>query len=195
MEAIKFTVKLDKKEWNSFSKVVNRRLTRLAKANSKLFVINLLAWIPLGFALAAYTAMYRKYPFLNEDLNVIGGSIILGAVLLVLSLVFRNIIYRNVVVAKNGSALAEHEFTAGPAELHVSSPFGSAAYPWSCFIDNVEEGNVVYLFTDNTQAIVIPLSNVGSEQEVGLLREWINTKQPQPSAPYDTHSVTLHSRK
>lgn len=129
MEAIRFTVKLDKKEWTSFSKVVNRRLTSLAKANSKLFVINILAWIPLGYTLAAYMAMYRKYSLLNEELNAFGGSVVLGAVLLVLSLVFRNRIYSKVVVSKNGSTLAEHEFTAGPAELHVSGPFGSANYP------------------------------------------------------------------
>lgn len=177
MEAIRFTVKLDKKEWISFSKVVNRRLTRLAKANSKLFVVNLMVWIPLGFALAAYLAMYREYPFLTEDLNVVGGSIVLGAVLLVLSLVFRNRICRNVVVAENGSALAEHEFTAGPTELHVTGPFGSTAYPWGCFLDHIEECGVVYLFTDNAQALVIPLRNVGSEKEVESLRRWINAEQ------------------
>lgn len=174
MEAIRFTVKLNKKEWLAFSKVVNRRLTRLAKANSKLFAINVIAWIPLGFALAAYSAMYRAYPFLTKDLNEVGGSILLGAVLLVLSLLFRNRIYRNVVVAENGSTLAEHAFAAGPAELHVTGPFGRTTYPWGCFIDHIEENGVVYLFTDNAQALVIPLCNLRSEKEVESLRAWIN---------------------
>lgn len=178
MEAIRFTVKLDKEGWLSFSKVVNRRLTRLAKANSKLFIVNLMAWIPLGFAMAAYSAMYRKYPFLTEDLNVVGGAIVVGAVLLVISLVFRNRIYRKVMVAENGSALAEHEFAASPTELHVTGPFGSTVYPWGCFIDHIEENKVVYLFTDNSQALVIPLCNVGAEEEVALLREWINAEKP-----------------
>jgi hypothetical protein len=176
MEAIRFTVKLGKEEWLSL--VVRRRLTRLAKANSKLFIVTLMAWIPLGFAVAAYSAMYRKYPFQTKDLNVVGSSIVVGAVLLVISLVFRNRIYRKVVVAEHVSTLAEHEFIAAPTELHVTGPFGSAVYPWGCFIDHIEENGVVYLFTDNAQALVIPLCNIGSEKEVALLRGWINAEQP-----------------
>lgn len=178
MEAIRFTVKLDKEEWLSFVKLVNRRLARLAKANSKLFIINIIAWIPLGFAIAAYSAMYRKYPFLTEDLNVVGGSIVVGAVLLVISLVIRNRIYRKVVVSDNGSALAEHEFIADPAELRVTGPFGSTIYPWGCFIDHIEENGVVYLFTDNAQALVIPIDKIGTEKDVASLRGWINAKKP-----------------
>jgi hypothetical protein len=178
MEVIRFTVKLNKDDWLSFSKVVNRRLTRLAKANSKLFIINLLTWIPMGFALAAYSAMYQKYPFLTDDLNVIGGSIVIGAVLLVISLVIRNRIYRKVVVANNGSVLSEHEFIAAPSELRVTGPFGSTVYPWGCFIDHLEENGVVYLFMDNAQALIIPMRNIGAEKDVASLQRWINAEQP-----------------
>jgi hypothetical protein len=174
MDTLRFTVKLDKKDWLIFSKVVNRRLTQLAKANSKLFIINLIAWIPLGFAIAAYSAMYRKYPFLSEDLNVVGGAIVVGAVLLVVSLVFRNRLYRKVVIAENGSTLAEHRFFASQNELNVSGPCGTTVYPWECFIDHIEENGVIYLFTDNAQALVIPLRNIGSKEEISSLLRWIN---------------------
>jgi hypothetical protein len=180
MEVIRFNVKLDREDWRSFSKVVSRRLARLAKGNSTLFFMNTAAWIPLGIALATYSRMYTRYDFLTGDLKTLGGSVVLGAGLLVLSLMVRNRILRRVIVADNGSALAEHEFVAGPTELHVSGSFGRAVYPWSCFLDRFEVGNVIYLFTDNVQAVVIPLRKVGTEKDVELLRGWINADMPWP---------------
>ena len=96
---MRFSFKLSKQDLVAFQKLANKRLTVISKANPKLLVANLIAWIPLGIAMAAYAAMYRKYPDLTHDLTVVLVAVVAGAMLLVVSMLYKQHIYRSAVLS------------------------------------------------------------------------------------------------
>jgi len=177
-DSVQFSVRLQRSDWLVFNKAVNQRLTKLAKANSKLLVANLVAWIPLGFAMAAYSAMYREHPGLSHDLNVVLVVVVLGIVLLAASFLLKSRIYRRVSLSEHGSALVEHAFKATDQSLIVSGPFGNTSFTWDCFLDREERDGVIYLFIDNAQALVIPTLVLASEEDLAQLREWSGVEKP-----------------
>ena len=90
---MEFTFKLKREDWLPFVKVANRRLGVLAKANPRLLVVNILVWIPLGIALATFAALYRKYPEISHDLNVVAAAAAVGFFLLIASFVYKQKLY------------------------------------------------------------------------------------------------------
>ena len=175
---MEFAFKLTREDWKPFLKVANRRLTTLAKANRKLFVSNLVAWMALGFAIAAYAAMYRKYPYLTHDLNVVAATVIVGALLLVGSFIFKQWLYQTATISEAGVFLGSQTVEANPQTITFKSSFGTTTYQWDRFIHRAENEAHIYLFVDNALALIIPKSAVGSDERLAELRQWAQLGAP-----------------
>jgi hypothetical protein len=169
---MEFTFKLKREDWLSFVKVANRRLSVLAKANPKLLVVNILVWIPLGIALATFAALYRKYPEISHDLNVVAAAAAVGFFLLVASFVYKQRLYQSVAVSDTGTFLAPYTVQVDANGLSLLSSFGSLSYPWDCFIHRAEDEARVYLFVDNVLGLIIPKNALGSPAQVAQFRQW-----------------------
>jgi len=175
---MEFTFKLTREDWKPFLKLANRRLTTIAKANPKLFVTNLVAWIALGFAIATYAAMYRKYPDITHDLNVLAAVAIVGAALLIGSFVFKQWLYQAASLSEAGSFLGTQTVEANSKTITFKSSFGTTTYPWDCFLHRAENELHIYLFMDNALALIIPKSAVGSPEKLAELRQWAQLGEP-----------------
>ena len=175
---MQFSFKLSWQDSKPFMKVANRRLTAIAKANPKLFVAYLVAWIPIGFAVAAYAAMYSEYPELTHDLNVVAVAVVVGAVLLVASNVFKQFLYQGASIAENGAFLVTQTVDADAKTICFSSSFGTHTYPWDCFIHRAEDAGHIYLFIDNAMALIIPKRFIDSPEKLAELRRWAGLGEP-----------------
>jgi len=175
---VRFSFKLSKQDLAIFHKLANRRLTAISKANSKLLVANLIAWIPLGIAMAAYAAMYRKYPDLTHDLNVVLAAVVSGGVLLVLSMLYKQHIYRSAVLSEDGWFLADQTIEADSEGLKIESATSRASYKWSSFVHSAEDARNFYLFVDNAQALIAPKAAVGSPDQLAQFRSWSRIGEP-----------------
>ena len=175
---VRFSFRLSKQDLAAFQKLANRRLTVIAKANPKLLVANLIAWIPLGIAIAAYAAMYRKYPDLTHDLSIVLAAVVLGAVLLVLSMIYKQHIYRGAVLSEDGWFLTEQTIDADSEGLKIENPTSRSSYKWTSFVHSAEDSSNLYLFLDNAQALIIPKSAIGSPEQLAQFRSWSRVGEP-----------------
>jgi len=175
---VRFSFTLAKQDLTAFHKLANRRLTKVSKANSKLLLANLIAWIPLGIALAAYTAMYRKYPELSHDLNVVAGAIVVGGLLLVASMMYKQYLYRSAVISQDGWFFKPQTMEADSEGLRIENETSRSLYRWSAFSHGAEDASNLYLFLDNAHAIIIPKSALGSPDEVAQLKSWSRVGEP-----------------
>ena len=178
---MRLSFRLSKRDLVSLHKQVSRRLTIIAKANSKLFVANCVAWIPMGIACATYFAMYRKYPDISHDLNVVLAVIAVSGISLWASVAYKQRIYREAILAENGWLLTEQTFEAQPECLSIENHTVRASYRWTAFIDCAEDETNLYLFIDNAQALILPKAAVGSDERLAQIRSWsqIETKEHQ----------------
>src|SRR5271156_4551582 len=147
-----FTFKLSTQDLASFQKLVNRRLTIIAKANSKLFVANIIAWIPLGYAMASCARIYRKYPEITHDLNEVLASVVVGIVLLIICMLYKRYLYRNAV--RSQDTFSEQTMEADSEGIKLECAVSRGSYKWSAFIHSTEDTSNIYLFLDNTQALI-----------------------------------------
>ena len=169
---MQFSFKLTRRDCKPFLKVANQHLTAIAKANSRLFFANLVAWIPMGFAVAAYAAMYRKHPELAHELNVVAAAAVVAVALLVASIVFKHFLYQAALLSENGTFLVTQTVNADSKTISFRNSFGTRTYPWNCFIYRAEDDGYIYLFIDNALALIIPKSTVGSVEDLAELRLW-----------------------
>jgi hypothetical protein len=164
---------LSKSDLTALHKIINRRLTALSGANSKLFFSNLFVWLPIGIAIATYGALYRKYPELSDDLTVVALAFSCGVALLVAAIFYKQHLYRNVMLSEHSWFLAPQTFELGPESLNVEGSYGSANYRWTSFIHYEEDNLNLYLFIDNAQALVLPKTAIGSSEQLSQIKSWL----------------------
>lgn len=167
-----YSFRLTREDFIQFHKVVARRLTRIGNASSKLLLANLIAWLPLGLALATCWAMYRKYPEASHDLNVVFGSVAAAAVLLIASFLYRRTLYWRAVLHDDGWFLAEQTVEADERGLTIQAAHSRSTYEWDAFVDRAEDESNLYLFIDNASALIVPKAAIGPVEEVSRFRAW-----------------------
>lgn len=154
-------------------KVINRRLTQLSSANSKLFLSNLIIWVPLGIAFASYAALFRKYPDMSHDLSVVAIAFCIGVGLIAIGMIFKRQIYRKVILSSKSWFLSEQTVDLDPVGLTAKGTYGEVRYLWSAFLHLVEDEKNLYLFIDNSQAFVLPKAALGSVDQVVQVKAWL----------------------
>ncbi len=170
---VRATFRLTQGDLVALLKVINRRLTELSHAQSKLFFSNLLIWIPLGIAFAAYAALFRNYPSMTRDLAIVAVFFCIGIGLMVGGILFKQrVVYRRAMLAPDGWFLSEQTVDLSPDGVSVRSACGEAHYTWPSFRDIVEDEANLYLFIDNAQALVLPKHALGSPEQIAQLKTW-----------------------
>lgn len=164
---------LSQADFVALHKAINRRLTQLSSANSKLFFSNLLTWVPLGIAFASYAALFRKYPDITHDLMVVAAAFGTGVALMIAGAFFKRRIYRKVMLSPESWFLSEQTVDLEPHGLAATGTYGEVQYPWSSFRYVTEDDMNLYLFIDNSQAFVLPKAALGSSDQLALVKTWL----------------------
>lgn len=164
---------LSQADFVALHKVINRRLTQLSSANSKLFFSNLFIWVPLGIAFAAYAALFGKYPDMTHDLTVVAAAFVIGVGLMIAGAFLKQRIYRKVMLSPESWFLSEQTADLGPSGLAAKGTYGEVHYPWSSFRYLIEDDKNLYLFIDNAQAFVLPKAALGSSDQLAQVKAWL----------------------
>ena len=164
---------LSQADFVALHKVVNRRLTQLSSANSKLFFSNLFIWVPLGIAFASYVALFQKFPEMTRDLMFVAAAFVVGVGLLVAGAFFKQRIYRKVMLSPESWFLSEQTVDLDPSGFSAKGAYGEAYYPWSSFRYLAEDGKNLYLFIDNSQAFVLPKAALASLNQLTQVKSWL----------------------
>jgi hypothetical protein len=170
---MKITVKLNQNDFVPYLRIVNRRLAELSKANSKLFISNVIVWIFLGIAVAAYSSLYRKYPYTFYDLNVVVIFLGVGVLFKVADLYYKQNLYRKVMFSQQGSFLEEQSIEMNADGMNISGSHKNSSYSWPAFIHFAEDTMNLYLFIDNAQAIILPRDALGSIENIAQVKAWL----------------------
>lgn len=166
---------LSRADFIALQKVVDRHLSQLSGANTKHLFSTLFIWIPLGFAFAAYAAMYRKHPEMSYDLTVVIIAFCIGVVLMIAGAIYKQRIYRKTMLSPASWFLSEQTVEIDPNGLSAEGTYGKAHYPWPSFLCLVEDESNLYLFIDNAQAFVLPKAALGSSEHIAQVKEWISS--------------------
>ena len=170
---MRYSFTLSQADFVALHKVINRRLTQLSSANSKLFFSSLFIWVALGFAGASYAALFRKYPDMSYDLAVVAAAFCVGVALMVAGTFFKQRIYRRVMLSPESWFLSEQTVDLDPEGLAAKGTYGKVHYPWSSFRYLAEDDKNLYLFIDNSQAFVLPKAAVGSSDQLTQVKAWL----------------------
>jgi hypothetical protein len=110
-------------------RLITRRLTTLAKANPKLFLVNLLVWTPLGIAFAAYAALFRKYPEISHDLSVVALAVLLGVGLMIAAGFYKQRIHHRSLLSSNSWFLKQQTVDLDSHRLRATGAYGKSSTP------------------------------------------------------------------
>jgi hypothetical protein len=175
---VHFSFKLTRQDLVVLQQRSLRRLTEISGANRKLFFANLLAWIPLGIAIALFIELYRRFPSLSPWLNPIAAALVAGLALAVWSGYYKQRLYKQAWLADDGWFLAEQTVDADAEGLRIRTARGETRFAWAAFMHRAEDDANLYLFIDNAQAVVIPKSALGSAGDAAQFRAWSGFKAP-----------------
>ena len=164
---------LSQADFIALHKVINRRLTQLSSANSKLFFSNLFIWVPFGIAFASYAALFRKYPDMTYDLTVVAAALAIGITLVIAGAFLKQRIYRKVMLSAESWFLSEQTVNIDSSGLAAKGAYGEAHYTWSAFRHLVEDDRNLYLFIDNSQAFVLPKAALGTPDQLAHVKAWL----------------------
>lgn len=169
------TFTLSRADFLALHKVISRRLTQISGANTKLFFANLVAWVPLGIAFAAYTALFWKHPGLSRDLAIVAAAFVVGVTLLLGGALLKQRIYRGVMLSSDSWFLAQQTVALDPEGLTAQGAYGEVRYPWSSVGHLAEDSTNLYLFIDHTQAFVLPKAALGSSDRKTQVKAWLRS--------------------
>lgn len=123
--------------------------------------------------------MYRKYPELTHDLNVVLASVVVGGVLLVISVLYKQRIYRNAVLSGDDWFFADQTIEADSDGLNIATVKSRATYKWSSFVHSAEDERNSHLFIDNAQALIVPKAAMSSTDQLAQFRSWSRIDNPK----------------
>lgn len=168
------TFRLAQEDLKALQRVVQRRIWSISRANSRMFLFNLVAWVPIGIFLAASAALYRQNPGLAGDLKFIFGALAVGSAAVVAGqLYWRRCLGRS-LAATDSWFFQNQQIELTPEGISQKAAYGESFYRWSAFTSVVEDSDRLFLFLDNAQALVLPKSVVGSQEAVEELKAQVS---------------------
>ncbi len=172
VSTVRISVQLTRQDFDALHNAVRQRLIRVTRVNGVVLGTNVLAWTSLALAMAAFVGLYRDYPELKFDLNVVAAFILCGGVVFVVSIAYQQRVYRRAALSNVGAFLADQTIEATAESIVIETTVSRAVLQWKAFIDRVEDESHLFLFLDNVQAIVVPKRALMAEQ-LEQVRSWI----------------------
>lgn len=182
---IEFT--LSRKEYEEFVCAAYAKIARIGKINTKMFVANIIAWIFVG---AGFTGVLRFYETANiqsfKDLTIGLALLLIGALAVFAVSIFKNKLYLHHSIGKNGRMLRPQKVQLSENGIKFSTSDCEQMYSWNVIQKQQKTKNLVCLYIDNNQALLIPMRSLKeqniSEEFLAYLSDRIGSNQANSAA-------------
>lgn len=143
-------------DFTRLQEVVARRFRRKVGTFSWLFLIQVLAWMCIGIAVATYARVMRDFPEASRQLELVAYLLVAALFVVVAMPYLSQALVRKHMLAPNGAFLSPQTFALSPESISVGSTKGNMVVPWSGVLARDEDETNYYLFIDAMQALVLP---------------------------------------
>ena len=123
-------------------------------------MFGIFTWIPLGIALASILSLYQKYPEpeFRRDFSIVLILFLVSFVLYVAQFDYKRRLLLKTWLSEKSLFFARQTVVANSEGVSIESALGKSNYKWPIVINAAEDDFNLYLFLDNSQAIIIPKS-------------------------------------
>lgn len=175
---MEFEYELTEAELVAFDKVVHARVDTLTKAalgGWEFLAQNILAWIPIGIAGAAFIDLYHDYPQ-SPDLKTIAIAASLAVALMTGSGIYKRKLIEDAVKLSDDWPRAQ-SLVANEVGITMTSPGSSAQLSCPVVREVIEDDATLYLFFNLSHALVLPKQVFRSGDELDQLRRWAQQRE------------------
>jgi len=168
---------ITEEEHAEFIKSACIRLAKLGKINKNLFAINICEWIAIGFGFAALIKFYEVNNGLNfYHLNFAVISLIVGGIIIFLSMLYKARIHIKHSLNKDGHMLKKQTVLANNESICFNTIDTKQSFNWSAVLYKECTQNLILLYIDNNQALIIPKRAFSNTDEMNMFMKLIESK-------------------
>ncbi len=164
---------LTRKDSDEFQKFLERRLRAIGKVRSNFFLFDVLVGLPVGVAVVTFINIYLKSRNLRGLLIVLAVALILLAIALIARTRYGRKNFLNLMFLPENLIFQPQVLNASDVGLSVEIAGAENRFLWSNFQELCEDQDRIYLFIDNSQAVIIPKHSLESAEQLHWLTEKI----------------------
>ena len=146
-----------------FDDVCKSRARKLLGRDWVETVLGFILWVAIAIGLLSTFSFYRSAPEYRTDILIIIAYILIVAAIFITIRFYRNLRFNAIRCSENGIFLTSKTIEFADNCIVFSSKYGEQRYAYECFFDYVVHRRNIYLFIDNFQALIIPLSICNEE--------------------------------
>lgn len=166
---MKFTIVLNKEDLRHFYEFAMAKINQAPEIKWKINLFAFLYWFLLVFFALEIYSVYdenccNNYEHLNRALIVIG-------IWFVLVNIWQKIyirLYMSATLDEKGSVLGKWEFEISNTGITESNGLCSSSFAWESILSVQKDKHNLYLFTDRTKALILPLSQINDDIELAI---------------------------
>jgi hypothetical protein len=156
--------KLLKNEFEEFIKLAYARMTRIGHGNKKMFVVNVFVWIFIGIGFASIFRFYKAHEEFNLiPLNVSLIFFVIGLVGVFVASIYRQKYYIKYSLNESGHFLKDQTVSITEERIKIKTVNTEQLYLWSAIQDIEISKDLICMYIDNNQALLIPKKAFESE--------------------------------
>jgi hypothetical protein len=172
---IEFT--LNRKEYLEFLKLAYARMTRIGKGNSKFFALNVLVWIFIGMGLTGIFRFYKTYEGLDfKHLNLALVFLAISAIGLFAVAIYQRKFYLYYALNEDGHMLKRQKAKFTYDEIDIVTADTSQSFSWSSIQGKECSKNLICLYIDNSQALILPKRVFSGDGQIKEICELIDNR-------------------
>jgi len=169
--------KLTREEYVEFIKLAYSRMSRLGGGSKKFIFINIIVWIFIGMGFAGIFRFYEVYEGLDfKHLNIALTFWVIGILGIIAASIYQRKFYLHHSLSEDGRMLKDQKVTLSDDAITFSTVDCNQSYSWSSIRDCEYSENLICLYIDNNQALLIPKRAIGEETKLQELIDFINIK-------------------
>lgn len=166
---MKFTISLSKDDFSHFNKFTMARINQSPGMKWKVTLFSIFYWFLLAFfALEMYSVYGSECCYSYEHLN---RALVAFGIWFVLVNCWQQIYMRLYVAAatdEKGSVLGQWELEISDSGITESNHLCTSTYTWQCIQSVEKDKHSLYLFTDKSKALILPLCQINEEIESSI---------------------------
>jgi len=169
--------KLNREEYEEFFKLAYSRLSRIGKANTMMRATNLVVWIFIGIGFTGIFRFYDVYEGLDfQHLNFALGFWVIGILGFIAASLYRRKVYIHCSIDEDGQVLKNQKVSLTEEGIRCYTTDSEQSYSWSTIQDKEHSKNLICLYIDNTQALLIPKRSFNEPAQLQQFTDYIDRK-------------------
>lgn len=168
---------LNRKDYLEFLKLAYSRMTRIGRGNSKFLAANVVVWIFIGMGFTGIFRFYETYDGLEfKHLNLALVFFAVSGIGLLAVTIYRSKFYLYYSLNENGYMLKGQRARFTNDEIDIVTSDTSQSFSWRSIQDKEYSKNLICLYIDNAQALIVPKRAFSSEGELEEVCELLDSR-------------------